>query len=312
VMEVVQDLRARAYAQGNLTSNDRQQVIVEKSTVVIEPANPQVIYVPYYDPSSVYGPWYYPAYPPYYWGPSGGSFGIGISYWPGVYFGFSFGSWSYFDLPRHYVYVDVRHRPRYVRHDHWIRKSGRWQHLPLHRRGVAYRDNWTAKKFGQSPRRSRVYWRDTRGFSERWQQERMNREQRRIRHDQTPRLRSRSDQPPRTVAPGRKATPSPDQQRRQRFSAEEWQQRKERLNAEKAQRPRNRIKAERQQQRRVEQTKRRKIRENIFEQVDQGQRERRFGERGRSSRRGYEQRERGQNNQDGQRQDFRDRERNRH
>jgi hypothetical protein len=71
VMAMVQDLRATAYAQGNLTTNAQQTVIVERETIIIEPANPRVIYVPYYDPYYVYGSWWYPAYPPYFWGPPG-------------------------------------------------------------------------------------------------------------------------------------------------------------------------------------------------------------------------------------------------
>ena len=168
VMDMVQELRASAYAQGNLLTTEQQKVIVEKETIIIEPANPRVIYVPYYDPFYVYGPWWYPAYPPYYWGPPGVrvSLGFNISYWPGIYFGFSWGSWSYFDWPSRYVYIHVHERPRYVRHDHWYTTSGRWVHAPVHRRGVAYRDKYTATKYGQYPQRSSEFRGDVRGFPE--------------------------------------------------------------------------------------------------------------------------------------------------
>ncbi|MFZ0611979.1 MAG: DUF3300 domain-containing protein, partial [Desulfobacterales bacterium] len=48
VMATVQKLRAKAEEQGNLKSSEQQKVIVEKATqtIVIEPANPQVVYVP--------------------------------------------------------------------------------------------------------------------------------------------------------------------------------------------------------------------------------------------------------------------------
>jgi hypothetical protein len=167
VMDMIQELRASAHAQGNLTTTPQQKVIVEKETVIIEPANPRVIYVPYYDPYYIYGPWWYPAYPPYYWGPSGIRLGIGISYWPGIYFGFSWGTWSYFDWPRHYIFINVHDRPRYVRHDRWMTKSGRWSHVPVHRRGVAYRDKYTARKFAQYPQRRTDFRGDIRGFPER-------------------------------------------------------------------------------------------------------------------------------------------------
>src|SRR6266704_5100141 len=50
VMETVQNLRQRAYAAGNLRSNDQVRVDQQGQTIVIEPPNPQVVYVPYYDP----------------------------------------------------------------------------------------------------------------------------------------------------------------------------------------------------------------------------------------------------------------------
>jgi hypothetical protein len=137
VMGLVQELRARAYAQSNLTTSAEQKVIVERDTIIIEPVNPRVIYVPYYDPYYVYGSWWYPAYPPYYWGPPGARLGLGIYYWPGFHFGFTFGTWSYFDWHRHTIHIDVHKRPRFVRHDRWVEKPGRWQHSPKHRRGVA-------------------------------------------------------------------------------------------------------------------------------------------------------------------------------
>jgi hypothetical protein len=171
VMNMVQELRAQAYAQGNLTTTSQQQVIVEKETIIIVPADPRVIYVPYYDPFYIYGPWWYPAYPPYYWGPPGVSLGFGISYWPGYYFSFAFGNWCYFDWHRHYIYIVVHERPRFVRHDRWLAKTGPWQHAPSHRRGVAYRDKSTARKYGQSPPRSREIGHDTRGFPEYRQQD---------------------------------------------------------------------------------------------------------------------------------------------
>jgi hypothetical protein len=166
VMDMVQELRAKAYAQGNLTTTSEQKVIVEKETIIIEPANPRVVYVPYYDPFYIYGPWWYPAYPPYYWWPSGVSIGVGLSYWPAFYFGYSFGTWSYFDWHRHYVYIDVNRRPRYVRHDRWISTSGAWAHAPSHRRGVAYHDKSTAVRYGQYPYRTRAFRHETRGFPE--------------------------------------------------------------------------------------------------------------------------------------------------
>src|SRR5881628_604562 len=80
VMDTVQNLRQKASAAGNLTTNDQIRVDQQGQSIVVEPANPQVIYVPYYNPMVIYGPWWWPAYPPVYWGP-----------WPGYFIGPGFG-----------------------------------------------------------------------------------------------------------------------------------------------------------------------------------------------------------------------------
>ena len=69
VMDTVQQLRARADASGHLRSG--QEILVERRgpDYVIEPAQPEVVYVPYYDPRVVYGSWWWPDYPPVYWNP---------------------------------------------------------------------------------------------------------------------------------------------------------------------------------------------------------------------------------------------------
>src|SRR4051812_29545821 len=75
VMEAVQRLRGKAYAGGNLQTNKDQKVTVEPAAagaggapssqvIVVESANPSVMYVPAYNPTVVYGGWPYPAYPP--------------------------------------------------------------------------------------------------------------------------------------------------------------------------------------------------------------------------------------------------------
>ncbi len=167
VMDVIQKLRIEAYEQGNLTSTSKQKVVKKEKIIVIEPANPDVVYVPYYNPLYVYGPWWYPAYPPYYWGPFPVIVGAGISFWPGPFVSFSLVSWSYFDWHRRSIYINIHKRPRFFRHHKWHPKPGPWYHSPKHRRGVAYRDKSTARKYGKSSSRSRTFRRDIRGFPER-------------------------------------------------------------------------------------------------------------------------------------------------
>lgn len=84
VMNAVQVMRQRAQAAGTLASNGQQTVSQQGQTTVIAPTNPEIIYVPQYDPWLVYG---VPviAWPGWYWYPG--------LYWtsPGVAFGFGFG-----------------------------------------------------------------------------------------------------------------------------------------------------------------------------------------------------------------------------
>jgi hypothetical protein len=69
VMDAIQRLRAKAQANGKLETTKQQTVTVrqeaDQQVIEIEPASPDVVYVPYYDPAVVYGEWPYPEYPPY-------------------------------------------------------------------------------------------------------------------------------------------------------------------------------------------------------------------------------------------------------
>ncbi len=148
VMETVQNLRQRAYAAGNLRSNDQVRVDQQGQTIVIEPPNPQVVYVPYYDPRVVYGPWWWPEYPPVYWGPWPGyyvpfGFGAGFAWGVGITVGagFFFGA---FDWPHRHIRVipvnNFYYRNNVVRV---------WEHDPVHRLGVPYRGVELRQRFGR-------------------------------------------------------------------------------------------------------------------------------------------------------------------
>uniref|UniRef100_UPI003F497AB4 DUF3300 domain-containing protein n=1 Tax=Cupriavidus yeoncheonensis TaxID=1462994 RepID=UPI003F497AB4 len=163
VLAAIQRLRARARDSGHLQSNEQQRVTVEQATtadavaatiVRIEPANPDVIYVPAYDPAVVYGGWAYPAYPYYYWPPypayypggaflSGFAWGIGLAA-AGAIFGNC--NWGGGDIN-----IDINRGARVDHHfDSSKVQGGRWQHDASHRKGVAYRDNASREKFGRN------------------------------------------------------------------------------------------------------------------------------------------------------------------
>ncbi len=97
VMTAVQALRARADANKKLETTKEQKVTKRtennKEVIVIELAVPDTVYVPYYNPSVVYGAWPYPAYPPYYYPPAYGYYpvlGTGIAFAAGI----ALGAWG--------------------------------------------------------------------------------------------------------------------------------------------------------------------------------------------------------------------------
>ena len=69
VMDTVQALRRRAQASGALQSDSHQQVLEHGQAVVVQPVQPHVVYVRYYDPYVVYGPWWWHSYRPVVWRP---------------------------------------------------------------------------------------------------------------------------------------------------------------------------------------------------------------------------------------------------
>ena len=85
VMNSVQRLRRQAQNAGSLQSTEQQRVVVQQQTIVIEPANPEIIYVPTYNPTLVYGTWPYPSYPPVYVPPPPG-YAIGTAIVTGMAF----------------------------------------------------------------------------------------------------------------------------------------------------------------------------------------------------------------------------------
>jgi hypothetical protein len=190
VMDTVQKLRKRASEAGNLKSTEQQKVIVEKEVIRIEPASPSVVYVPVYDPRWVYGPWWWPYYPPYVVYPY--PFGVAIApgliwYGAGLYVGSYWGSWGYWGWHNHAFYVNRN----YYAHggyggavggafagSHGGSGSGSaggafavqpWTHDTAHRRGVAYRDQATRERFGQQANRAAVENRRSfRGYEGNW------------------------------------------------------------------------------------------------------------------------------------------------
>jgi hypothetical protein len=110
VMDAVQVMRRKAQDAGNLKTTPQLKVTDQDSDIDIEPADPDVVYIPAYDPWLIYGypivawPGWYP-YPGIWYGGPYLSFGIGfgIGWWGG--FGWGWGHWG-FDWHNHYATYD--------------------------------------------------------------------------------------------------------------------------------------------------------------------------------------------------------------
>lgn len=160
VADSIQRLRAKAADAGNLQSGKEQTVTSQGSgtdrTIVIAPANPEVVYVPAYNPNTVYGTWPYPAYPPTYYPPPPG-YGYGSALLRGLMFGAGiaaagaiFGGWNW-GRGNSYVNVNVNRAVNIDRNFNVNNiNNGRWQHDTIHRKGVAYRDPATRQRFNQA------------------------------------------------------------------------------------------------------------------------------------------------------------------
>ena len=167
VMDAVQKLRKQAMDAGNLKPSEQQNVTTEESAIVITSTDPNVIYVPIYNPVVVYGTWPYPAYPPYYYyppyyrpTPAPYAFVAGIAV--GVAWGYAWGScnWNHCN-----VNVDVNRNVNLNRNINRTQYTntmqargmangqGTWQHDASHRQGVGYGDAKTAQQYnrGTSP-----------------------------------------------------------------------------------------------------------------------------------------------------------------
>ncbi len=159
VMSAVQRMRARAEASGRLKSTPQQTVTNEtqggQQAVVIEPANPDIVYVPYYDPFYVWGPPVFGYYPPLFYP----AFGFGFG--PGLDIGFFFGGWPWWGgwgawgwCPNWFgstVIINNTFFPHFGFHDGFrggfAGRTAIWTHDPVHRLSVPYSNAQVASRF---------------------------------------------------------------------------------------------------------------------------------------------------------------------
>jgi hypothetical protein len=159
VMDTVQNLREKAQAAGNLQSNAQQNVTMQDRTIIIEPAQPQIVYVPTYNPTIVYGSWWYPSYPPYYFPPPPGAAFVSGFFW-GVGIAAGAAMWGGWNWNNHSVNINVNN---YNRYNHTTINNSNWQHNPANRGAVPYRDQASRDKYQNSNRQAVDSRRDYRG-----------------------------------------------------------------------------------------------------------------------------------------------------
>jgi hypothetical protein len=161
VLDTVQKLRQKAQEAGNLKTTEQQVVKVEQKTIIIESASPSIVYVPVYDPVVIYGPWWYPYYPPYYYYPPGYVAGAAFTFAAGVAVGAAWGyAWGHCDWHGGDIDIDINRntninnnidRSKYAQQNNLGQGGkGSWQHDASHRKGVAYRDQGTAQKYNRA------------------------------------------------------------------------------------------------------------------------------------------------------------------
>jgi hypothetical protein len=184
VLDAVQIFRDRAYAAGNLRTDDRQVVTKEDEVIEIAPADPEVVYIPYYEPERVVvyhstpAYYYYPyAYPLYYY-PYPVGYGFTFGFFWGVTSAYSIGWHSHWLHVHHHTHIGhpYYHHPYYTYGPYYGRSgvvvhantgyaSNVWHHdytqgglHPQHRTiRVAYeghgepRSNGTAYGFARTP-----------------------------------------------------------------------------------------------------------------------------------------------------------------
>jgi len=170
VMDTIQRLRAKAQAAGNLRDSGEQRVTMEEGAIMIEPAQPEIIYVPVYDPTLVYGPWWYPAFPPFFFFPPPRVVVFGrVGFWTGIRVGRAWGhAWGHWDWRHRHVNVNVNRQININRNISISRTSIQttpWQLDVRHRKGVPYRSEASRERYGQSLRGAETR-RDFRGFEQ--------------------------------------------------------------------------------------------------------------------------------------------------
>jgi hypothetical protein len=165
VMDAIQRMRLSAQQGGKLSSTPQQTVTTSYDNgppvIEIQPADPQVVYVPYYNPVSIWGPsYYYPYanwyYPPFYGGTYLG-FGFGIRM--GGFFGGGWGGWGGWGWSPGWGNRSIIVNNNFISRNNFnggFRGNGNgistWSHDASHRQGVGYSSRALSSRYSGAPR----------------------------------------------------------------------------------------------------------------------------------------------------------------
>jgi hypothetical protein len=158
VMDAVQAMRQRAQQAGNLLTTEQQTVTTQDSSIIIEAANPDIVYVPAYDPWVIYGdaiaPWpgWYP-YPGIWYGGPYLSFGVGFGI--GYYGGYGWG-WNHWGSDWHHRVVMHDHDRYYSRSSTFYNRNSYYRGADA-RGGEPSRPGATASPFAGNNNAARGY-----------------------------------------------------------------------------------------------------------------------------------------------------------
>lgn len=152
VMAAVQQLRRAAMASGALASGQQLTVADQGGYITIEPTQAADVYVPYYNPATVYGQWQYPDYEPYtFAAPDGAVYAGGgyFSYYTPIVVVPTLWGWDRWDWREHRIHFDP-HVWSNLDNGHAPPPHDNWQFAPEHRRDVPFK-NVNARNHFENP-----------------------------------------------------------------------------------------------------------------------------------------------------------------
>jgi hypothetical protein len=167
VMDAVQQMRVKADQAGKLSSTSQQRVTTTNDSgrpiINIEPADPQMMYLPYYDPFSIWGPPLYYPYANWYYPPfiGGAYFGFGLGIPMGLYFGGGWGGWGGWGWHPGWGNRSVIVNNSFIHRNNFnagrgssLSGNSAWSHDSSHRAGVPYANSAVSSRYGGAVRQN--------------------------------------------------------------------------------------------------------------------------------------------------------------